>query len=97
MAAHNPSGAWKLRFTLKKTRGNACGSKHPLIPGTRLRLPRSKIMDEAIKSLGDALRKSIPITGAQLPKDMRRLIAELQCREAQRDRKGERPQKPKPS
>jgi hypothetical protein len=48
-----------------------------------------QIMDRTIKSLGDAVRERIPITDMELPKAMRRLIAELERREAKRDR--ERP------
>jgi hypothetical protein len=54
-------------------------------------------MDNTIKSLGDAVRERIPITDAELPKAMRRLIAELERCEAKRDRKRDRPQKHKPS
>jgi hypothetical protein len=56
-------------------------------------------MDGTIKSLGVALRKHVPLpaAGSELPKAMRRLIAELESREAQRDRKRERPQKSKSS
>jgi hypothetical protein len=54
-------------------------------------------MDRTIKSLGDAVRERIPITDIELPKAMRRLIAELERREAKRDRERDRPQKHKPS
>jgi hypothetical protein len=56
-----------------------------------------QIMENTIKSLGDAVRERIPITNAELPKAMRRLIAELERCEAKRDRERDRPQKHKPS
>ena len=54
-------------------------------------------MDSTIKSLGDAVRERIPIADMELPKAMRHLIAELERREAKRDRERDRPQKHKPS
>jgi hypothetical protein len=54
-------------------------------------------MDRIIKSLGEAVRERIPMTDMELPKAMRRLIAELERREAKRDRERDRPQKHEPS
>lgn len=48
---------------------------------------------EMIKLLGDAVRKRIPIADMELPETMRRLIAELERRQATRHHKRDRPQK----
>ena len=48
-------------------------------------------------SLGEAVRERIPITNMELPEAMRRLITELERREAKRERERDRPHKHKPS
>ena len=54
-------------------------------------------MDKATKAVGDALRERIPVGVLELPKTMRRLITELERRDAERDREADRSKIQKPS